>query len=237
MVDNNIKSKNLVISTVGDKSLHKTWLSKDKNFDLILLYYGDNPDVSLSYTQDTKLVFQGKGFKWHLIKALLLGKPELIQNYDYIWFPDDDVKIDPTDVNKLFDLVYEYNLLLAQPSMIGYTSHQITIPQPNSLLRYTNFVEVLAPLMSTKIINKVIDTFDANYSSWGLDHLWPYLLNYPEDKIAIVDSIVMEHTKPVGNPDLYNKIPHPLQYDVDLAYSKFGFETEQPMKEYSKILK
>ena len=33
---------NLVIATVGDNSLHKEWIKEKPNFELVLLYYGDN---------------------------------------------------------------------------------------------------------------------------------------------------------------------------------------------------
>lgn len=35
------KQKNLVISTVGDHSLHKFWI-KSKNYDTFLIYFGNN---------------------------------------------------------------------------------------------------------------------------------------------------------------------------------------------------
>ena len=54
---------NLVIAPAGDKSLHKEWLTGKPNFDLVLLYYGDNMEVAKSYTQDTPYVFASKGFK------------------------------------------------------------------------------------------------------------------------------------------------------------------------------
>ena len=44
---------NLVIAPAGDKSLHPKWLTGKPNFELVLLYYGDNMDVAKSYTKDT----------------------------------------------------------------------------------------------------------------------------------------------------------------------------------------
>ena len=95
-------------------------------------------------------------------------------------------------------------------------------------------VEVLAPLMSLDTLMLVKDTFDENYSGWGYDFLWPYLLEYPQDKIAIIDSIVMKHTKPVGTD--YSRFPiHPsLESEEMLRRLTTNLNTEQ--KEYSKIL-
>ena len=60
---------NLVIAPAGDKSLHKKWLTGKPNFELVLLYYGDNLEVAKSYTKDTPHVYASKGFKWWLIKS------------------------------------------------------------------------------------------------------------------------------------------------------------------------
>jgi len=226
---------NLVVATVGDKSYHKEWIESNPEFDLVLLYYGDNPDTALSYTQDTPYVYSAKGFKWWLIRSFIESNLDWVSNYSYIWFPDDDVSIKTKDINRLFSLAKEYNLWLCQPSLKGYISHNITCPQNNSLLRYTNFVEVMSPLMSLDTVLKLKSTFDINYSSWGLDGIWPYILDHPKDKIAIIDSIFMTHTKPPGSPELYSKIPHSLEEDEKLAYDTFTDGLKFPQLEYSKI--
>ncbi|MDB5210585.1 MAG: hypothetical protein JWQ30_1412, partial [Sediminibacterium sp.] len=61
------------------------------------------------------------------------------------------------------------------------------------------------------------DTFHLNHSAWGYDYLWPYLLGYPKDKIAIIDAVRMVHTRPVGTD-----------------YSRF---LKHPKKEMKEILK
>ena len=224
----------LVISTVGDESLHDEWIENNPNFDLVLLYYGDSDTVVKEYAQQTPYVYMAKGEKYHLLKSLILSFPEFISNYKYVWLPDNDVSISTENINKMFEIANKYELLLSQPAMKGYVSHQITVPQPNSLLRYTNFVEVLAPLMSLETLLLCKDTFDENYSGWGYDFLWPYLLNYPKDKIAIIDSIVMTHTKPVGTD--YSRFPvHPSVESQEML-NRLAPDLIPEQKEYSKIL-
>lgn len=226
---------NLVIATVGDNSLHKEWIKEKPNFELVLLYYGDNKEIAKSYISDTSHLYASKGFKWWLIKSFIEDNIEWLSQYEYIWFPDDDLEISTQDINKLFELAKKYELWLCQPSLLGYVSHQITLPQVNYLLRYTNFVEVMAPMMSLDTVLKLKDTFDVNYSSWGLDGVWPYLLGQPKDKVAIIDSIRMKHTKPQGNPELYSKIPHSLEYDTNLVYEKYAPGMSFPHVEYTQI--
>jgi hypothetical protein len=223
---------NLVIATVGDTSLHKEWLSDKPNFDLVLLYYGNDLNIAKSYTQDTPYIYASKGFKFSLIKSFINDNLEWVSKYEYIWLPDDDLKIDTKSINELFSIAKKYDLYLCQPSLLGYISHQITAPQENSLLRYTNFVEIMAPLMNLNTILKLKETFNVNYSSWGLDFIWSYLLNDPQDKIAIIDTIKMTHTKPVGNPKLYSQFPHSLEIDMQLAFDEFTNGVKYLPKEY-----
>ena len=225
--------KYLVISTVGDESLHNEWVQGEPNFDLVLIYYGNDESVAKAYTEYTPYVFMTKGEKYHLLKSLINSDPEFISNYSYIWMPDNDVSISTEGINKLFELAEYYNLSLCQPAMKGYVSHPITVPQNDSKLRYTNFVEVLAPLMSLETLMLVKDTFDENYSGWGYDFLWPYMLEYPEDKIAIIDSIIMTHTKPVGAD--YSRFPvHPSVESREML-NRLAPDLVIQQNEYSKI--
>ena len=225
--------KYLIISPLGDKSICETWLQQEPNFDIVFLYYGDNINTPISYLKYTSHIYSAKGTKFALIKAFIQDNLELISQYSYIWFPDDDVRISTEEINRLFDFAKERNLSICQPSMDGYVSHEITKPVKNSLLRYTNFVEVLAPMFNLDALLKVYETFDENYSSWGFDYLWAHLLGYPQDKIAIIDDIVMTHTKPVGQD--YSHFPkEPWKEMVELLF-KYNI-TKQELN-YSQIWK
>ena len=51
------KRKNLLIVCAGDNSLHPTWLSPERSYDLITIYYGSNSTVSEKYRQISDLFF------------------------------------------------------------------------------------------------------------------------------------------------------------------------------------
>lgn len=218
--------KNLIISAVGDESLHEEWIAGSANFDLCLIYYGNNHEVAARYAQQSTYFLRAAGMKYHLLSDWITGNPSLIEQYHYIWMPDNDVSISTDAINRLFQLAVEYQLQLCQPAMKGYISHPLTEPKPGSFLRYTNFVEVLAPLMHINSLHKLKDSFRLNYSGWGYDYLWPYLLGYPKNSIAIIDSIVMHHTKPIGAD--YSRFPkHPKKEmkDIFRQYKK-GLQKE-----------
>ena len=223
----------LIISPIGNESLHPEWVKGQANFDLVLIYYGDDDNVAESNLQYTPYVYSAKGEKYHLIKSFIQSNIEFISNYTHIWIPDNDVSISTENINKLFRTANQYQLSICQPSMDGYVSHEITKPISNSILRYTNFVEVLAPLFNLESLLKTYETFDLNYSSWGYDYLWAHLLDYPKNKIAIIDDIIMTHTKPVGQS--YSRFPrNPWDEMVELLYS---YNIKKEEINYSQIWK
>lgn len=201
---------NLILSTVGDKSCHKTWIGG--NYDLIVIYYGDDDDKYEEYCHESKMCIRQKGQKFPLIAEFIDKNEELIKSYKYVWLPDDDVKLDYIDIEKMFEIATEHELLLCQPavkSIDGTVSHEITRRHAGKM-RFTNFVEVMAPVFSVDALMTVYRDFYLSSSGWGLDITWSHLLCNPIDKIAILDSIVMLHTRPVGT-DYSRFVIHPMQ--------------------------
>jgi len=230
-----MNKKYLVISSVGDESCHKEWVLGDAEFDLFLIYYGSNDFIFNSYKNDAIMVINKKGEKLDLVKNLINENQDFIFGYDYIWLPDDDISISTEDINRLFTLSDSYNLKLSQASVkdIGnFISHPVTITNNNYKIRYTNFVEVMAPMFSSETLRQLYYTFDFSESKWGIDYLWTKLLGSPIDKIAIIDEIVMIHTKQVGcdytrfriNPyvDLYKLFSeYNLNYEI-ITYNVYS---------------
>jgi hypothetical protein len=119
-----------------------------------------------------------------------------------VWLADDDIGCTQSDVNRLFDICRQYRLQLAQPALTpdSYISHVLTLRNRSFTLRFSNFVEAMAPCFSMEFLQKAWPTFSEVQSGWGLDSLWPRLL--PDWKsIAIVDAVAVRHTRPVGGPN------------------------------------
>ena len=228
--------KHLIIAAVGDGSLHKEWISGHPQYDVALIYYGGNDTLAEQYAGEVKYFTRNKGQKYFLVKTFLKANPNLLDNYDYVWLPDDDVSIGSAALNSFFDIAIKYNLYLCQPAMTGYVSHKITKPRKFTLLRYTNFVEVLAPLMKKEVLLTLMDSFDINESAWGFEFLWAQQLGNPKNKIAIIDAIKMRHTRPVGTDYSRFKI-HPwddlkqlneqYQFGLDLKKFKRNFKVHK----------
>ena len=169
---------------------------QERNWDLCLSYYGDQPQ--LWRVQPEYFVAQ-KGSKFEGLDRLV-GHDGFLWEYDYVWFPDDDLLIDGIDINLMFALARRFDLALAQPSLAAgcFVNHRITEQQTDCRLRFTSFVEIMAPLFAREALAVVAPSFGLNRSGYGLDHLWPALLGAPVNRIAVIDEVAMVHTRPMG---------------------------------------
>jgi len=141
-----------------------------------------------------------KGPKWPVLHDLVKTIQEELEPYDYVWFPDDDLVSDVHAINKFFALCDEFALDLAQPSLTldSIVGQPITITNHAFKLRYTTYVEIMAPCFSRRFLKRCAPSFAANLSGWGLDFLWP---TWAENmsKVAIVDAVAVRHTRARGS--------------------------------------
>lgn len=220
--------KNLVISCSGPNSLHKHWLGENRNFDIFIINYTDKKDL---YKNDGEYYCEKKGTKFNIIYDL-----NILDHYEYIFVPDDDIMMSCDQINKLFEFANKYDLWLCQPSIVGYHSVDETLYQKNFILRYTNWVEIMCPCFSKYAWNICKSTFIYSKSCWGIEKLWDKKLDFPIDKIAIIDEITANHTRPCFTGDNYsnNKIEKP---ELDLHKVVEENNLDWQIKQYKKIPK
>jgi hypothetical protein len=191
--------RNLVIVRAGDTSLHEAWLkgkAAERNWDLIVNYFGDDPDKFRALDVERT---DSKGPKWPALYDLIKAKSDQIAAYDYVWLPDDDLETDLDNINTLFDFCHRYDLVLAQTALVpeSHISHFITMRNRAFAIRFTNFVEIMAPCFRREFLMECLPDFAATKSGWGYDFVWPQRIK-EQSKIAIVDAAVVRHTRPVG---------------------------------------
>jgi len=134
-----------------------------------------------------------------------------ISQYKAVWVVDDDIILDTASINRMFELFSKYKLHLAQPSFRkgGKTPWSITINNPDYILRYTNFIENNVAIFSTEIIPLFMNSFSEAGTGFGIDFIWPSLLNFPEDKIAVIDDVCCHH--PITDYSALDEVvPRPL---------------------------
>ena len=143
--------RNLVVVRAGRNSLHPQWLDagSQRNWDLVVSLY--DPDARFYHDADIAVV-EKRGGKWDGLHALF-AQSDLLDRYDYVWLPDDDIAACSSDIDAIFDAMRQYDLDVAQPSLTrdSYFSHFALMSCPGFALRYTNFVEIMVPCLKVEL--------------------------------------------------------------------------------------
>ncbi len=213
-----MSTRNCVISAVGKYSLHKRWTNGNENFDFHLIVYDDSLEL---FRNDAKFTCHIKGYKLKVIYKYLELNPQFKNMYDYFFFPDDDIQMNTTTINALFDAMRLYNLKIAQPALwMSYYSWPHTLYNRYCKLRYTNFVEMMVPCFSRDALQKVLFTFNENETGWGTETHWPMLINAAQHDIAIIDEVSVVHTRPIqSGQEIHHK-------ELRAYMKKFGLKTQ-----------
>lgn len=226
---------NLVIAPAGDNSQHLSWLRGRPdcaNWDLVLLYYGSSPTFKC---QNCIAVHRQQGAKWHLVHSFFQTSTwlDLAQNNSTsaIMIADDDIEMSADTIDLFFRYFTHYNMSLAQPSLCpsAYSFWDI-VKQKNdgSTVRFTNFVELMAPTFTLEFLNSmVLPTLDEAYSGWGLDFIWPYLAKFPRNSIGIIDSVCIHHKHALSQDNkaslYWIEMPRSVQDEWTYHFDKFGY--------------
>ncbi|MEX2113049.1 MAG: DUF707 domain-containing protein [Pirellulales bacterium] len=217
------KRRNLIISPIGDDSVHTSWLSQPalRSFDLFLIYYGQRDDFGRG---DATHYLRRTGFKWELIDHVCQHHADVLDGYANIWCPDNDIRADTASVNRLFELFERYSLQLAQPAIAaGQVSYQTLRQRAGVLLRYSPYVEVMCPLFTREALRRCQPTLLESRSGWGLDWVWPRY--FSQHEIAIIDAVGVEHTGPLGQGENYQRLAELGVYpdrEFHQVMAKFG---------------
>ena len=139
-----------------------------------------------------------RGGKWAGIYDFFRKQPELLQSYDYFWFPDDDIETTADKASSFMSICMENGFELAQPALTtdSYFAYRETIENPRFRFRRTNFVELMMPLMKREFLLKVLPLFEGKHAALGIDWIWQEAAARPYENVAIIDAFPMSHTRP-----------------------------------------
>ena len=232
--------KNAVFVPVGKDSLHRQLLKGDADFDLHLLIYDGSYN---KFCNDSDFVACDAGYKMDMIYRYLHRHPELFEKYEYFFLLDDDIVISTEDVNRLFSMMREYQLKIAQPSLVmSYYTYKHTAFHPFYILRYTNFVEMMMPCFSRDALKAVLPTFEQKIRWCGIEMHWPVLIGSNHNDMAIVDAVSAKHTRPVQSWNSLSQLQqenylkkHNLSWSIEmyggLPLDNVDFEGKQAFDE------
>jgi hypothetical protein len=191
--------RGLVVVRLGNDHRINPWLVAPedlRHWDLALSLYDD---VELPESCTAKIIHRATGGKWDGLSRLFSEHHDLIFRYDYFWLVDDDIEASVGDVSALFDYVRTHGFDLAQPSLLpeSYYSHRLTLHCPGFAHRHTNFVELMAPMLSRHLLSGALPLFAGTRSGHGIDWMWQRLARDPRQTVAIVDAISVGHYRPL----------------------------------------
>ena len=201
------RRRNLVVLRAGDASLHEGWLQEPaRDFDLFVSYYGNAAGRHRGSADHYEM---RRGPKWPGIDGLLHDYGTILGHYDAFWFPDDDLETSGAVIDRMFAFFHAFRLCLAQPALTrdSYHTWDTLLQEPGCHIRYSGFVEVMAPIFSRDALAVCRPTFSESRSGWGLDWLWPTLCRQAGlGPIGVIDATPVRHTRPVGG-ELYRNHP------------------------------
>ena len=128
------------------------------------------------------------------------------------------------DINKMFQMMEDYNLDLAQPSISldGMNYVHMFSHDSQYILRYTNYVECCAMLLSKRGLDKVKRTFSETVTGWGWDALVSDMI-LEKKNVAVLDSVQAYHGMSMSS---INKV---------LPRERHRVEGKQLLKKYDKL--
>ncbi len=197
-------SRNLVVVRAGDGSLHETMIPGAVAgwYDLVVSYFGVDPECFRTPHENRVDV---PGGKWDGLGRTLEELGELQPRWDYCWLPDDDLDISSQHVRELFAAMRRHRLTVAQPALSHdswFTFLQL-LRCASFELRWTDGIELMAPCFATPVLEMVRPLFAHTMSGYGLDSLWSRLEPDNRMRSAVIDTIEMRHTRPIGGGQLY----------------------------------
>ena len=168
-----------------------------RQYDLLLNYYTppDLPPLPAEY------VFVQSGTKVTAIHKLLCERPEVLTQYDFVLFLDDDIGLSTQDIDRLFAIMREAGLDLAQPALTrdSYGSFPALYRRKYRRgFRRLNYVEIMAPAFSRRALIANKDNFAKAISGFAVDTLIGALCRRLfGDTVAVIDAVAAEHKRPI----------------------------------------
>ncbi len=202
-----MQRKYLVVARCGDTSLHPTWLARetsDRNWDLHLSYFGPNPQRYIDADRGESISFE-KGPKYLGLHEFVQTHLDLLRNYAYVAFPDDDLQFTEGCWSDVLSQIDKTGAGLAQPSLDrrSFWMHDLLLRRKRFAYRQVDFIEVMTPVFRTDFLLDIYERFTLNKSSWGLDFVWSTAAAERKLPLFVIDTCSLLHTRRVGKGGQY----------------------------------
>ena len=188
---------------------------------LLSAYHDDACDpreegVFFEYRTGTKVAGYAAVFEAHA---------HLIAQYEYVALFDDDLRIDSTNLTKMFHTAASYALKIAQPALThdSHFTYACLLRDPTFRLRYINYIEMMCPVFRKDAFQAIRALYTMGYES-GIDLIWCNLVATSPQDFAVIDDVVVRHTRAVGASKSANGFIGGKRYEDDIyaILARFG---------------
>ncbi len=187
----------LLVFVQCGRSFDAGYLAQPRDYDVLLNCY---EETAVDPRADT-VVFQA-GTKTTAIRRLLDERPDLLLRYQAALFLDDDVEVGQREIDDLFAAAARENLDLAQPALTAdsYSAWPF-LKRPragNGVIRVST-IEIMAPLLTRRALERVGWSFSQSVSGWGTDLVLGPAARaaFGPDAVGVVGSVAVRHARPV----------------------------------------
>lgn len=223
----------LIYIPVGDNCEALNWIQsiskiEDFSISVILVYYGADLEFQKKFAEhNIRVILDSSPSKFEKFFKHVKNNEITLEDFDLFWIADDDIRISRLDFRNFIDRFQNYELEIAQPGCLGFAmGKQIVRRDLRYDIRFTNYVDGMAPLFSSYALSICLPTFQGCESGRGIDHVWAAILKNPKNRIGIVDSSLMFHLNPSGAN--YSR----FQSSIELQYQKVKDRYLEIVNEY-----
>jgi hypothetical protein len=138
--------------------------------------------------------------KFALLNRLLTN----LTVFDWIILCDDDIEVAEGFVDALIAMAQRFDFALCQPARThdSYVDHYFVTQLSGLLARQTRFVEIGPIVCVRRDAAPLLLPFDDSCGmGWGLDFIWPVIMENAGMRLGIIDSVPVAHRlrKPTAN--------------------------------------
>lgn len=136
----------------------------------------------------------------------------------------------------MFAFFHAHQLWLAQPALTRDSTYtwRTLLRDSRCHMRYTSFVEVMAPMFNREALGLCATTFFESRSGWGLDWIWPSLCRRADlDRMAVIDATPVAHRRPLGGELCANHPDMDPRSDAANIIRRYGLHEVRAVAKYS----
>jgi hypothetical protein len=153
-----------------------------------------------THVAGTVAIVSGPAPKFALLNRLLTD----LTAFDWIILCDDDIEVSEGFVDALIMMAQRFDFALCQPARThdSYVDHYFVTQLSGLLARQTRFVEIGPVVCIRRDAAPLLLPFNDNCCmGWGLDFIWPVIMENAGKRLGIIDSVPVAHRirKPTTN--------------------------------------